>query len=177
MKKGELMACRVSVGGFSLIELLISMAVGYFLITVLFTALWVIYNRMASVRAYNSVYATLSVAHDMMARDLKSTPCERSLFKKFARDGLIWPVNNNTDRCYELAGATLTRIEGRYDAKTNQWHNAVRSVVLNDVSRCQFEIENSSALLGSIKISLAINGKRGEISETLIVATRNRQIG
>ncbi len=163
--------------GFSLIELLVSMAVGYFLITVLFSALWVVYNRLSVMREHNNCWAQLSVARDIMERDLKGIPCEYSQFKKIAADALIWPLGNGADRGYELEETVLKRIEGHYDVKTHQWHGAVRSPVINKVTRFTFDVERNSSLVSGIKISLAIENKKEEINDTFIIATRNRQVG
>jgi len=163
--------------GFSLIELLVSMAVGYFLISVLFSALWVIYNRLACIREYNSTVASLAVAHDIMERDLKGIPCERALFKKITPNELIWPLGSGVDRGYEIVEASLKRIEGHYDVKSGQWHDAARSVVLNGVNRCQFDVENGASHIGGIKITLSVQVKKDEVSDTFVVCARNRQIG
>lgn len=163
--------------GFTIIELLVCAAAGYFLLTVLFAALWVVYNRLASVREHNATRATVAVAHDIMVRDLQGICCARSSCKKITPDVLIWPVANGIDRGYELDGTGLKRIEGSYDAKTNQWHKAVRSTVLHNVNRCTFEIQGSSSLINTVKVSLSVQEKRGELSDSFIVAPRNRQIG
>lgn len=164
--------------GFTIIELLISLAVGYFLITVLMAALWVVYSRLSSVREYNAAYATVSVAHDIMVRDVQGIACERSVCKKIAPEALIWPLGNGTDRGYEVVeGTVLKRIEGHYDAKTNRWHDAVRSTVLNGVNSCRFEVEGSASLINAVKISLSIGRQPAEINDTFVVAPRNRQIG
>jgi len=163
--------------GFTIIELLVSMAAGYFLLTVLTAALWVVYNRLACVREHNAAWATVAVAHDIMVRDLQGMCCERSSCKKIAPGALIWPLGNGNDRGYELEGTVLKRIEGTYDRKTNQWHKAVRSTVLHDVNLCNFEIENRAELINGVKISLSIKGKKEELNDSFVVAPRNRQIG
>ena len=161
--------------GFTLMELLVYLALFAFLAQLLFSSAAQIMTTMVSedgvlLRSSNAVMTC-----DVLVRDLRRAGCARTDWKKITPHECIWhcPLKNK-DIGWCVDNGRLLRMLGTYDAPQGAWTQRRRDVALHQAEEITFEVVQEKNLVRGAQVSITVRNGTKKLTLHQWVALRER---
>ena len=124
--------------------------------------------------ATSNTMINLYVAHDLLARDLRTASAQKKQWKKITASALIWHAAQKDIGWYQEKD-TLIRVEGQYNAEKNVWHKKIKSVVAQPITQVAFNVQGNKVVeCVAFVLKSMRSGKEYLVENT--VAIRNRKL-
>lgn len=144
--------------GSTLIELLVYLVVGAFLIGMVAMASVIWRTHTSQLQERLSHQIATSAGLDLLVRDIQQAPIELRLWHANRADALMWHGARNLDYGYAWKDQKLIRTEGQWSEAHNLWLHKTQSLVLSDVTACSFVLNIHQNEVRSISYSVSTHG-------------------
>ncbi len=166
--------------GFLVFEFLIYLFLSILLVTLCLHWAINLYVPMMFRSRQSNTIVSFYAACDLIARDIRMAPSDRSLWKKIDPSTLIWHTNDGDIGWFYNDQGKLTRFQGSYDATAGVWHKKVQSTVLQSVDHVSFTVSHGNkdrvSEIQKVACVLKLKGDSSYHTIAYQVAIRNRKI-
>jgi len=102
------------------------------------------YTQMLACTTRCAVAVAASCALDVLVRDLRQAPAERSSWKSISDGDYVWHTPQG-DLGWQLRTQSLVRTSGIFDSVSHEWQHATHSVIMDNVVNfvCECTYKNS----------------------------------
>ncbi len=158
--------------GFTIIEWLIYFFLISFVLTGIFHFAFTIHQNVVQTEGRSTLLLSLSIAHDVVARDLAVAPGSLERWKNFQGDFISWKQDER-EIFLGKEKESLVRTERKFNRKLNKWGKKTKSLLARHITSVKFHpkyqerASDNKLLLHGIRLLL-----KGEIKDFQIKVER-----
>ena len=163
--------------GFSIVEYIIYASVSYLVLFFFVSILWKIYHTASVQSACHRSHISLALAKDQMRRDISQAPSDVQKWVVMQPEKTFWQVNSLLTRGYFLQKQRLLRVEGLYDVHHDRWQQKKQSLILSDVTACNFSYTKQKNQVVACSINLQVQNQKDHHGFSEKINIRNHAYG